>query len=135
MIRELIHENLPTPLYRNALDAYAARHKAIAANIANASTPGYVPIRVEFEKQLANALDRRDRSNRDVQFHSSNLADYKQVRHRAYRDESAAGDGGGNGVVIEKETARLLTNRVHHTATAARVAGLFRAVRRLSDIK
>jgi flagellar basal-body rod protein FlgB len=38
-----------------ALDAASLRHLAIASNIANANTPGYVPLRVEFEGHLAAA--------------------------------------------------------------------------------
>lgn len=38
-----------------ALDAAALRQQAHAANIANASTPGYAPLRVSFEAQLEEA--------------------------------------------------------------------------------
>jgi flagellar basal-body rod protein FlgB len=38
-----------------ALDAASLRHLVIANNIANANTPGYVPMRVEFEEHLAAA--------------------------------------------------------------------------------
>jgi len=38
------------------LDGCAVRHKAIAANLANAETPGYKRVEVRFEEQLAKAL-------------------------------------------------------------------------------
>lgn len=38
-----------------ALDAAARRQQAIAANIANANTEGYVPVRLSFEAQLEDA--------------------------------------------------------------------------------
>jgi flagellar basal-body rod protein FlgB len=38
-----------------ALDAAQLRQQAIAANIANASTAGYAPVRVSFEAQLDDA--------------------------------------------------------------------------------
>lgn len=38
-----------------ALDAAGMRQQAIASNIANASTEGYVPLRVSFESQLEDA--------------------------------------------------------------------------------
>lgn len=38
-----------------ALDAASLRQQAIAANIANANAAGYVPQRVSFEDQLADA--------------------------------------------------------------------------------
>lgn len=41
------------------LDGLAARQRAIASNVANADTPGYKGIEVQFERQLALALERR----------------------------------------------------------------------------
>ena len=38
-----------------ALDAASLRHQAIANNIANANSAGYVPLKVNFEEQLAFA--------------------------------------------------------------------------------
>lgn len=39
-----------------ALDGLSLRHTAIAANIANANSVGYRPVRVSFESQLAGLL-------------------------------------------------------------------------------
>lgn len=44
-----------TNLLGRAMDAYALRQKAIAANIANMDTPGYVRQEVSFEEQLQKA--------------------------------------------------------------------------------
>jgi len=38
-----------------ALDAASLRHQAIAANIANHATEGYVPQKVDFESQMQEA--------------------------------------------------------------------------------
>jgi flagellar basal-body rod protein FlgB len=48
-------EAITTATLRLALDAASLRHQAIAANIANHATEGYVPQRVNFESQLAQA--------------------------------------------------------------------------------
>lgn len=39
----------------SALDATLLRQEAIATNVANASTPGYAPVRVDFESHLSAA--------------------------------------------------------------------------------
>ena len=39
-----------------ALDAVTARQQAIAANVANAQTPGYTAVDVGFRQSLAHAL-------------------------------------------------------------------------------
>lgn len=41
-----------------ALDGLTARAEATAANIANANSPGYRPLRVDFETALAQAAGR-----------------------------------------------------------------------------
>lgn len=43
-------------LIRMALDGVSVRQLATANNIANASTPDYAPLRVDFEAQLAGAM-------------------------------------------------------------------------------
>ncbi|HUS57329.1 MAG TPA: flagellar basal body rod protein FlgB [Planctomycetota bacterium] len=42
------------------LDGCALRHKVIAANLANAETPGYRRLEVRFEDQLARAVGEGD---------------------------------------------------------------------------
>jgi len=42
------------------LDGLAARHKAIASNIANAETPGYKRMDVAFEDQLEKVINKED---------------------------------------------------------------------------
>jgi flagellar basal-body rod protein FlgB len=49
-----------------ALDCLSARSVVTAQNIANASTPGYRPLRVSFEQALADAAQRGDSAVRDV---------------------------------------------------------------------
>ena len=46
-------EGLGASMVKLALDAAALRHQAIAHNIANLHTPGYVPLGVSFEASLA----------------------------------------------------------------------------------
>jgi flagellar basal-body rod protein FlgB len=48
-------EAITTAALGLALDAAALRHQAIAANIANHATEGYVPMKLDFEAQLASA--------------------------------------------------------------------------------
>lgn len=48
-------ESITLQAVTSALDATLLRQEAIATNVANAATPGYVPVRVEFESHLAAA--------------------------------------------------------------------------------
>lgn len=135
MIRELIYDNTNLPLYRNALDAYADRHRAVASNIANASTPGYIPTRVSFEEQLSQSLNRKRSLSPSRPDHMNANTDYKQVRHTVFKDNAAEGANGANGVEVEREMTTLLTNNMHYAMVAKRTAGLFTAMRTLTKLK
>lgn len=63
-------DDLTTAVLTKALSGYGARNEAIANNIANADTPGYKRVDVNFESALASAV-------------------------QADRDRLAAGDAGG----------------------------------------
>lgn len=50
-------EAITTAALSAALDIASRRHAAVAANIANANTAGYAPVRVSFDAQLAEARE------------------------------------------------------------------------------
>ncbi len=135
MIRELVYNNTPLPLYKNALDAYAARHRAVASNIANASTPGFASTRVSFEKQLAKSLDRWGHRGIERPLGPADPSNPANVRHAVWKDEDNAHANGANGVVIEQEVSTILTNSMQYSMVAKRTAGLFTAMRLLGSVK
>jgi flagellar basal-body rod protein FlgB len=87
---------------RLALDGAALRHQAIAANIANASTPGHVPVKVDFEAALAQARDRLQ-AGADISTVSSETP-----------FQVVADDGGARG--LDEQAAALASNVVHYQA-------------------
>ena len=79
---------------RKLLDVQALRHDAIAANIANAVTPGYkrVDLDPDFDAQLKDAVQKHDRQA------------IKNLTPTIVEDRSAkAVRPDGNTVVLEKE--------------------------------
>jgi flagellar basal-body rod protein FlgB len=92
---------------RLALDAASLRHQAIANNIANASTPGYTPLKVNFEEQLSAFRQAMDGSEADA---SSAL---QGVKGFIEEDLAAAGRGASN-VMLDMEVVKLSQNVVHY---------------------
>lgn len=90
-----------------ALDAANLRHQAIANNIANASTPGYTPLKVNFEEQLTAFRQAMDGS--DAQAHSA----LQGVKGFIEEDLAAAGRGASN-VMLDMEVVKLGQNVVHY---------------------
>lgn len=103
-------ESITTTALGLALDAASLRQQAIAANIANANTSGYVPLRVSFEAQLDEARRTlRDRGSMDP----FALAGVKA------RLEPVPGTGGQPAAVkLDSEVASMAQNAVHYQALA-----------------
>jgi flagellar basal-body rod protein FlgB len=86
-----------------ALDAASLRQQAIAANIANAQTDGYVPLDVDFDRQLVDA--RRT-------WASSGSADAESLRDVApHLVRAVATDSSQSG--LDMQVAALAQNGVH----------------------
>lgn len=106
---------------RGALDGLAARHRAIAQNIANVETPGYQPVDVSFEDQLREMRDRFDEPS------VTRLGGSTPVRLNlaATIQDSDTGRADGNGVSIDHEVMSLTENTMTYEAVAqaARMRG------------
>lgn len=90
-----------------ALDAAALRHQATANNIANASTSGYTPLRVNFEEQLGTF--RQAMGGSDEQAHRA----LQGVKGFIEEDQAAVGSGASN-VMLDMEVVKLSQNVVHY---------------------
>ncbi|HYD79886.1 MAG TPA: flagellar basal body rod protein FlgB [Paucimonas sp.] len=99
-------EAVTVDLVRLALDAASMRQQAIANNIANANTPGYMPARVSFESQL-DAVRRTLRDNGRLS--ADMLSGLRPVVER----EQAAGS---QGVAIDMEAVKMSENATHYQA-------------------
>jgi flagellar basal-body rod protein FlgB len=101
-------EAITTAALSLALDAASMRHQAIASNIANANTVGYVPLSVSFENQLEDARLALSGSGR---LDAASLAEVKPAM------QHALGSGGLPAkVLLDAEAANLAQNSVHFQA-------------------
>jgi flagellar basal-body rod protein FlgB len=93
-------------LARKLLDASVVRHQAIAANVANAETPGYhrIDVAPDFAEQLKAQLASGELASRSGEL-SPHLADDPAAR-------SVRPDG--NSVDIEHELLAMNRNAVEH---------------------
>ncbi len=112
-------EAVTSSLMKLALDGAALRHQAIAANIANATTPGYTPVRVSFEGRLQEARERLQAGEAPG----------------SVATELSAGieaDPDADTVAVDMQAAQLAQNVVHYQAllkaTAKRMAILAAAI-------
>lgn len=102
-------EAVTTAALRLALDAASLRQQAIAANIANVKTEGYVPVQVSFEDQLDDA---RRTLQSEGQLDATSLASVTP-RLQAVPDARAGVTGQ---VLLDAEVARMAQNAVQYQA-------------------
>ena len=88
----------------------SARNEALAANLANANTPGYQRIDVDFHGALARAMgDGQADAVRTTSF-------------RTETDASGATRADGSTIDVDAESAKLAANGLEHQ-TAVQLAG------------
>lgn len=85
------------------IEGAGRRHQALAANLANANTPGYQRVDVDFHGALSSALGDRDSMERMA---FSTTADTSRGAVRA----------DGSTVDVESESAMLAANALEHQA-------------------
>jgi flagellar basal-body rod protein FlgB len=90
-----------------AIEGAGKRHEALAANLANANTPGYQRVDVDFHGALASAIGRSEESR----------AALSSLSFSPARDASAgAVRADGSTVDVDAESAKLAANALEHQA-------------------
>jgi len=95
---------------RGALQGTAARQEALADNIANLDTPGFIRSDVHFEEALATALDRARRAP------FASAGGLPGAPPRREKDHASPPRADGNNVDIDREMAALARNTLSHQA-------------------
>lgn len=87
-----------------ALDASLLRHKVIANNIANVSTPGFKRLEVVFEEKLKALLNKKPIS----------FSQLKKIEPEIIEDQSSAWREDLNNVNIDREMVELSKNTLQY---------------------
>ena len=114
----LLNNSTPTVTLKKTLDAQALRQKAHAQNIANAETPGYQRMTVDFEDMLKAATE-NDKTANMQQSNSKHMPSHSNQALEALkpnvRREPLPKDGNGvNGVDIDQEMAEMAETQLRY---------------------
>ncbi len=116
-----------TPLDNNArllakvLDLRATKAQVISANIANAETPGYAPVRYSFEDDLAAAVGKpsglplKTTAAEHIPIHPD---DFNSVAGKVIVEEDNSPIGDENGVSVDQEMVALSENQILYETAA-----------------
>lgn len=107
-----------------ALDAASMRHMAIANNVANVNSRDYVPVKVNFEEQLAAV--KNSLVNQTSETASSNqLLNIKPF----IEADASVGNDGAAGVKLDVEMAKMAQNVIHYQALLKGMANKMSVIR------
>ncbi|MFN3820917.1 MAG: flagellar basal body rod protein FlgB [bacterium] len=118
VLKELIIEATPLGILSKSLDVYGMRQRAIAANIANAETPGYERKWITFEEQLRQLLRSQatQRSTPEIQHSLGDLS--RKIRPQLVVDTTPSESNDINNVNIDQEMAQLAQNHLQFLIAA-----------------
>jgi flagellar basal-body rod protein FlgB len=99
------------------LELRSQKLQSISANIANAETPGYARVKMEFEEQLREAVSGTSQAVTHPG-HMPNSPGQQMESFRAdfYREKDLSGIGDGNSVNLEQEMVDLAANQIRFEA-------------------
>lgn len=106
-----------TAALKKGLDAWAMRQRAHAQNIANAETPGYHRVVVDFESKLREALRNHNQSNLSHAHHrhlSQSNPDINRINPTIRREPIDPNGIGINGVDIDREMAEMAQTQLRY---------------------
>jgi flagellar basal-body rod protein FlgB len=92
-----------------AISGASQRNEALAANLANANTPGYQRVDVDFHSALASAMSSRDASAQRNALDSMTFTPQADLSAGATRAD-------GSTVDVEAESAKLSANALEQQA-------------------
>ncbi len=107
-----------TALLGRVLDLRVRSQEVIASNISNAQTPGYTPVRLEFEGEMQQAL--KHVPGEVAATHPSHIgggsAQISQVQGRVVSQQGKSGIGDENGVSLDDEMIAMAENQLLYEA-------------------
>lgn len=127
-LTQLVFNKLEIPRFEKFMNLSSLRHKLIASNVANVSTPGYEAKEIDFDKEFARAVGEAH-GLAGVTTHERHLP-IGEHQNRAPRVHTTkvAGDE-MNSVDIDQEISHLAQNELMYTVAARLVKGKFEGLR------
>jgi flagellar basal-body rod protein FlgB len=118
MFEKIIFSSESFPLIKKTLKAYSARHRTIADNISNISSPGYSKKKVQFEEHLHHTLNSgtslKGKTTRSNHIPLGRRDNVKDTRIEVETVKQGNLEGGVNNVDIDMEMANLSVNTIKY---------------------
>lgn len=129
IIRQAVIDKTSVPALRRMLDLSAFRHKLIASNVANVTTPGYTAKKIDFDSELRKAM--RPQSLRTTTTHPRHipLKSSSEAPPEILKSEDSESTTGINSVDIDREMADLAQNQLVYELATKLAGKKFKAIK------
>lgn len=127
-LTQLVFNKLEIPKFQKFLNLSSLRHKLVAGNVANVSTPGYEAKDINFDKEFARATEAgAGLSGRITHERHLPIGQHKDRAPRVHSTKVESGEM--NSVDIDREIATLAQNELAYTVAARLIKGKFEGLR------
>ncbi len=129
VIKNIVFNKVGVPLYRSFLNMASARHKLIAGNLANISTPGYKSKDIDFHGELNKVVNDKGHLKGKMT-HAAHLpVGRSHLRGPDIIVNKSRNGNGINNVDADTEIANLAQNQIYYSIGARLLAGKFQGLR------
>lgn len=102
---------------QKAIDTRFKRAQLIVSNIANADTPHYKPVDIDFEKVMSEFVQNSNKNVTKTHYNHMDTSEFKSNSEAAgLRSDGVVMGLDGNQVDVEKEMVKLADNFSHYKA-------------------
>jgi len=129
MLKNIVFNKVGIPLYREFLNTASARHKLIAGNLANISTPGYRSKDIDFHNELNKVVNDKGHL-KGVRTNAAHLPVGRSHLKGPDIIVNKSNNGNGiNNVDADAEIANLAQNQIYYSIGAKLLASKFQGLR------
>ena len=129
IITQTVINKTSVPILRRMLDLSSFRHKLVASNIANVTTPGYKAKSMDFDYELKKAIKPDRIPVKTTHPHHIPLRSSKDSPPNVELSEETNNSTGINSVDIDHEMADLAQNQLVYELGAKLMSNKFKALK------
>lgn len=129
ILDKMVFNKVGLPLMESYLDLSSARHKLIAGNLTNVSTPGYRSKDIDFHGELRKVLNKDSHIEGKLTDPAHIPLGKSELKGPEIIVNKSSATNGINNVDVDKEVSNLSKNQIYYSVGAKLLAGKFQGLR------
>lgn len=133
-LSQFIFDGVGVPRFQKYLNLTSLRHKLIAGNVVNVSTPGYRSQDIDFQAELKK-LSKEDSVVKGKMTHAKHIPLGNHPDRLPEVKSMRVKSGSMNSVDIDSEVSKMAQNELLYTVAARIMRGKFEGLRKVINSK